>query len=62
MQEVYNVKAKQLATCIMGCKYLGGAERKTQKCKLSGEDEQSSTSQQEAPPNRHNQVSQAGVG
>ena len=29
MQEVYDVKAKQLATCIMGHKYLGGAEKKT---------------------------------
>ena len=45
MQEVYDIKVKQLATCILGHKYLGRAEKKSQKCKLSGEGEQPSTSQ-----------------
>ena len=31
MQELYEVKAKQLATCITGCKYLGGAEKRARK-------------------------------
>ena len=44
MHEVYNVKAKQLATCITGRKYLGGTEKKAQKWKLSGDGEQPSTS------------------
>ena len=44
MKEVYNVKAKQLATCITGRKYLGGAEKKTRKRKLSGDGQQPSTS------------------
>ena len=30
MQEIYKVKAKQLATCITGYKYLGGAEKRAQ--------------------------------
>ena len=46
MQEIYNIKAKQLATCITGHKYLGGTEKKDQKRKLSGEGEQPSTSNQ----------------
>ena len=36
LQETYQVKAKQLATCITGHKYLGGADRKM---KSSGGDE-----------------------
>ena len=36
LQESYQVKAKQLAACITGCKYLGGADRKR---KSSGSDE-----------------------
>ena len=45
MQSRYSVKAKQLAACLTGCKYLGGAERKaTRKRKLSGDE--TSTSQQ----------------
>ena len=28
MQGIYEVKAKQLATCITGCKYLGGGQKK----------------------------------
>ena len=36
LQEKYQVKAKQLATCITGRKYLGGTERKR---KRSGSDE-----------------------
>ena len=44
MQEIYNVKAKQLATCITGRKYLGGTKKKGRKRKLSGESEQPSTS------------------
>ena len=43
MQEVYNVKVKQLATCIMGYKYLGGAEKKTEN--LSCQDKVSSLPQ-----------------
>ena len=46
MQEVYNVKAKHLAMCITGHKYLGGTEKKAQKWKLSGDGEQPSTSTQ----------------
>ena len=41
LQETYQVKAKQLATCITGCKYLGGADRKR---KSSGGDEGASSS------------------
>ena len=41
LQENYQVKAKQLATCITGRKYLGGADRKR---KSSGGDEGASTS------------------
>ena len=36
MQETYSVRAKQLAACITGRKYLGGAERKR---RLSGADD-----------------------
>ena len=36
LQEIYQVKAKQLAACITGHKYLGGADRKR---KVSGSDE-----------------------
>ena len=39
MQEVYDIKVKQLATCMTGRKYLGGAEKMTRKCKLLGEGE-----------------------
>ena len=39
IQKKYNMKAKQLATCIMGCKYMGGSDRKTtRKCRASGEE------------------------
>ena len=39
MQTKYSVRAKQLAACIMGRKYLGGTERKAaRKCKLSGDE------------------------
>ena len=41
LQETYQVKAKQLATCIPGRKYLGGADRKR---KSSGSDEEASSS------------------
>ena len=41
LQETYQVKAKQLATCITGCKYLGRADRKR---KSSGGDEGASSS------------------
>ena len=41
LQETYQVKAKQLATCITGCKYLGGADSKR---KSSGSDEGASSS------------------
>ena len=41
LQETYQVKAKQLATCITGRKYLGGADRKR---KSSGGDEGASSS------------------
>ena len=45
MQELYEVKPKQMALCITGRKYLGGAERCTRKRKASGE-EPSTSSQQ----------------
>ena len=45
MQELYEVKPKQMALCITGQKYLGGAERRTRKRKASGE-EPSTSSQQ----------------
>ena len=46
MQMRYSVKAKQLAACLTGHKYLGGTERKAaRKCRLSGE-EPSTSSQQ----------------
>ena len=39
MQTKYSVRAKQLAACITGCKYLGGAERKAaRKRKPSGDE------------------------
>ena len=41
LQEIYQVKAKQLATCVTGRKYLGGADRKR---KSSGGDEGASMS------------------
>ena len=41
LQEIYQVKAKQLAACITGHKYLGGADCKT---KSSGSDEGASSS------------------
>ena len=41
LQETYQVKAKQLATCITGCKYLGGADRKR---RSSGSDKGASSS------------------
>ena len=38
-QKQYSVKAKQLATCVMGHKYLGGSDRKaSRKRKASGEE------------------------
>ena len=37
MQERFNVKQKQLATCIPGRSYLGGADRWVRKCKMSGD-------------------------
>ena len=45
MQELYEVKPKQLALCITGRKYLGGAERRARKQRASGE-EPSTSSQQ----------------
>ena len=43
IQEHFNVKLKQLATCIMGCKYLGGSDHKaSRKCKALGEEASSS--------------------
>ena len=44
MQEIYEVKAKQLGTCITGHKYLGGVEERAQKHTVSEEGEQPSTS------------------
>ena len=41
MQESYSMQAKQLATCIMGRKYLGGSNRKQ---RISGTEEGPSTS------------------
>ena len=41
MQDSYGIKAKQLAACITGRKYLGGMGRKR---KLSGQDDGASTS------------------
>ena len=45
MQDRYSVKAKQLAACITGRKYLGGMDRKR---RLSGQDEGASTSKKPA--------------
>ena len=45
MQELYEVKPKQMALCITGRKYLGGAERSARKRRASGE-EPSTSSQQ----------------
>ena len=45
MQDQYSVKAKQLAACITGQKYLGGMDRKR---RLSGQDEGVSTSKKPA--------------
>ena len=45
MQELYVVKPKQLALCITGRKYLGGADRHARKRRASGE-EPSTSSQQ----------------
>ena len=45
MQELYEVKPKQMALCITSRKYLGGAERRTRKRRASGE-EPSTSSQQ----------------
>ena len=45
MQESYSVQAKQLAACITGKKYMGGADRKRA---LSGPDEGPSTSKKPA--------------
>ena len=41
LQEVFDVKAKQLALCIMGQKYMGGSERKR---KSSRSEDEASTS------------------
>ena len=39
MQNKYSVKAKQLAACLTGRKYLGGTDKKTsRKCRASGEE------------------------
>ena len=45
MQELYEVKPKQMALCITGQKYLGGAARHAKKRRASGE-EPSTSSQQ----------------
>ena len=45
MQELYEVKPKQMACCITGQKYLGGAERRTRKRKASGEEPSTSSRQ-----------------
>ena len=55
-QETYQVKAKQLATCITGHKYLGGADHKR---KASGSDEgapSSKKSPQTSKEDIHNQI------
>ena len=44
MQKKYNVKAKQLAMCIMGRKYMGDSDRKTTR-KRNALGEEASTSQ-----------------
>ena len=46
MQESYQVKAKQLAACIMGRKYMGGTDWKaiTGKHKAPDDDPEPSTS------------------
>ena len=41
IQELYSIQAKQLAACITGRKYLGGADRKR---RISGTDEGPSSS------------------
>ena len=37
LQEVFDVKVKQLALCIMGRKYMGGSERKRKSSRLEDE-------------------------
>ena len=46
IQESYQLKAKQLATCITGRKYLGGTDQKAmaKKCKAPDDDPEPSTS------------------
>ena len=44
-QELYEVKPKQVALCITGCKYLGGVDRRARKRRASSE-EPSTSSQQ----------------
>ena len=38
MQELFNIRPKQLALCITGCKYLGGTNRRAKKQRASGEE------------------------
>ena len=48
MQEWYQVRAKQLAACITGRKYLGGMDKKyiAKKCKAQDDEPEPSTSAQ----------------
>ena len=46
LQQMYGVRPKQLALCIMGKKYMGGSDRKTfeRKCRALGDDSIASSS------------------
>ena len=52
MQDTYSVRAKQLAACITGRKYLGGAERKR---RLSGANDGTPPSKKLARPSTSQQ-------
>ena len=45
MQELFDVRPKQLALCITGCKYLGGTDRRARKQRASGEEPSTSAQQ-----------------
>ena len=43
MQEMFHIRPKQLALCITGCKYLGGTDRLSRKCRASGKEPSTGT-------------------
>ena len=46
MQELFNIRPKQLALCITGRKYLDGTDRWARKQRASGEEPSTSSQQQ----------------